>query len=149
MTVFIFPIVLSIIACALLFFFLKNIKQIGHYYSLTASAPITINKFDVQQIKKNQYTLMAEFSYSYKNKEFTAKAPIQTNYPNPWAAAQGSNRCNGKNFVCWFSPDKANEPSLIKKFPLQPILSSCILAGILLYFCVLALYFRRSQKKEG
>jgi hypothetical protein len=136
-----------IVASCFFLFTFKSAKQLFHYYSLSLNAPIKITKWDVHQSSKNKYTLVINFIYLYKDKEFTATAPLGISYPNPWAAAEAVKRYSSKEFVCWFSPRKVDHPYLVKKFPLHALLSSLILAGILLYFCGLALYFRRGQRE--
>lgn len=139
----------SLLIITIFFIFaFKSSKQIYQYYSLSASAPITVKDWSVEKKGKNQYLLIATFTYSYQGKEFEARASLGSSYPNPWAAAEAVKRQASKNFICWFSPKNSDHPFLIKKFPLHSLLSSIILATILLYFCGLTLYFQRGKREK-
>ena len=140
---FLLPILCLLVMATLGIFAFKSIKQIYNYYLLSESATMQVKNWNIKQIGKNKYALIAEFTYMYKDKKFEAKAPLGRIYPNPWAAQDGIKRISCESFICWFSPKQVEKPSLTKKFPLNSFISSLVLAAILLYFCGLTLYLRR------
>ena len=132
-----------LIAVVALWFIVKGVLEIGAYYSLSAQAPATIEKWSIKEKHSDSFAVEAEFTFNYKEKSYQGVTNVGGLYPNPWAAGHAQERFSAQKWSAWFNPHKPEKAVLEKKFPLKKTLSTVVLIGLATYFSILGIYLGR------
>jgi hypothetical protein len=130
---------LIIVLCAL-WFIVKAGMGIYRYTQLTMQVPVVIERWEIKEIKSDQFEVRAYYSFKYQGREYQGSGRIGDLYPNPWAASHAKEQFYRGSWRAWFNPKHPDHSLLEKKFPLKRMLSAVILVGLFIYFFILGLY---------
>jgi hypothetical protein len=137
---------IGLIAILVLYMIGRTSQSIVAYLRLRDRVPATLERCEVVENKRYQYTLVADFSYLVQGKVYRGRERIGDLYPNPWAADRGCQLLPTHDWHVWYEAKHPEKGVLIKKFPSRQTISASVLLFLLLYFLVL---FYCVQKKEG
>jgi len=142
----IFWILFCVVIFSLTAYFTYNTgSKLYRYYTLNQRAPIEVHDVSVSQLKRDQYVLMAAFTYWANGVEYSAEKPLAKTYPNPWIAEKEKERAQAHPQSCFYSKKRPQIVALSKNFPLKSLVSSAILLGLGIYFCGLGVYVAKRQ----
>lgn len=134
----------AVAAISSLFLFKAGAALI-HYYQKSEEIPVKIENIFISEIKKGTYGILADFTYAFKEVDYTGQKLIAGPYPNLWAAESGIKRISKEGRTVWVDPKNHETAVFVKKFPFKQILSATILLGITFYFFSLGLVYGRRQ----
>jgi len=138
---------LLVIALFALWFVAKAGYAIFSYYQLSLQASTTIDHWSIEEIKSDQFAVIAHYSFDYQGKKYQGTSQVGDLYPNPWAANRAQKQYSIQKWPAWFNPKHPDRAALEKKFPYKKAISAGILIALLVYFLILGVYVRIKHAK--
>jgi Protein of unknown function (DUF3592) len=129
-----------LVACLALWFIVKGGYALFSYYQLSTQIPTAIEKWSVEEIKSNQFAVIAHYTFEYKGKNYQEMGRVGDLYPNPWAAHRAQKQLATQQWPAWLNPRHPEKAVLEKKFPYKQAISGGVLIGLLIYFLILGTY---------
>ena len=123
-----------------MWFVVKAGYELIHYYQLNSQIPITIVKWEVEELNANKYAIAASYAYEFEGKNYRNRGRIGSYYPNPWAANRSLEKLEKQTWHAWINPQAPQKAALEKKFPYKAAVSAVVLLGLVIYFICLGLY---------
>lgn len=136
---------LIIVGALATWFIIKAGYDLYTYSRLSERVPVTVEKWSIEELKSDQFVVLAHYSFEYQGKNHVGKGGVGT-YPNPWAAQEAQKQFSQKKWSVWLDPKHPELAVMQKYFPFKRTLSALILAGLLIYFLTLNKYI---QSKYG
>lgn len=131
-----------VVALVAIWFIIRASYDLHDYFRLKFRTEVAVDRWQVQEIKSDQFVVEAHYSYVYKGKKIFGQGKVGAIYPNPWAANEAKTRYSKQNWSVWLDPDHPDKSVLEKHFPIKHTLSAVVLLGLVLYFFILAIYSR-------
>ena len=133
---------LAIVAFLALWFIVKSSMAVCSYYHLSVQVPVTVEKWSIEELKSDEFAVIAHYSYDFKGQPYKAQGRVGALYPNPWAAGHAENQFSTKKWTAWVNPKHPEKSVLQKKFPYKKAISAAILVALFIYFAILGTYMR-------
>ena len=125
-----------------IWFIVKAGVEVYEYAQLTVQAEVVVNEWSVQEVKTDQFVVIAHYVYVYQEKNYTGQGKVGGIYPNPWAAQEAKARFSKQKWSVWLAPGHPEKSILEKHFPVKRALSAAVLIGLVLYFFILSAYVK-------
>lgn len=131
-----------VIALVAIWFLIKASYDLHDYLQLKVCTEVVVDQWLVQEIKSDQFAVVAYYTYSYQGKDYIGQGTVGGAYPNPWAANEAKSRYSKQKWSVWLDPKRPEKSVVEKHFPIKRTLSAVVLLGLALYFFILAVYMR-------
>jgi hypothetical protein len=124
--------------------------KLYRYLSLKKQIPAKAVSWSIKEIDEDLYYPHAHYSFIVKDREYESDQTLKSlTYRNPWAAEEGLEDLNKKQWHVWYDPKYPKYSSLENHFPLKETLSAGVLIGLTLYFLGLGYYVAHRFNQDG
>ena len=135
------PIFLSIISILVVVFTSLLSIDLYRYRQLKSNVIAKELEGSVYKIGSNQYKIEVEYLYDIQGREYSKQQVIKKlTYKNVWLANQAIDALKENEINVWYNPHEPKMGTIEKSFPYRRLLSTIVLFGIFLYFCLLSRY---------
>lgn len=118
-----------------------------HYAHLTASTSPTAIAWSVKQLKSDDFSPLATYTFEVNGQAFQGVTPLrEIPYRNSWGVEQDLKKLQAMQWRVWYEPHAPYRSTLQKTFPLKECLSALFLLLLWGYFVGLGMYIG-SQKR--
>ncbi len=131
-----------VVALVAIWFIIRASYDLYDYLQLNVRAEVAVDRWQVQEIKSDQFAVVAHYVYAYQGKNYMGQGQVGGIYPNPWAANEAKTRFAKQKWSAWLDPGHPDKSVIEKYFPIKRTLSAAVLLLLVFYFFILAVYMR-------
>ncbi len=140
------PLFLLLVAVAALVLVGRAAGGIWGYLRLDQEAPAHVERWEIEQVGTDAYSLVAHYSFDYRGEQREGSSRwAGKRFPNRLAAEAKMVRLRGAPVRVYFSAGRPDSAVLNRTFPLKRAIYALIGVGVALYFAVLAFLVRSSK----
>jgi hypothetical protein len=113
----------------------QAVKEGWKFVRLNTQVRAHIINWEIKMLSSSHYALLAHYSYSIDDQEFTGQTLFSSpNYLNYYAAANDLKARQGAEFWTWYQKNNPSFSSLQKKFPKKEFTNALLTIGVFIYF---------------